>query len=90
MPVSENSARPELSILFIVASLTYPKVLFENPLTLLYLTLLETLPNQDTRIGYIPKGNDHSSGTTVALGFDIGQHSSKDLLTTSLSFWFVK
>ena len=49
------------------------------------LTLLETLPNQDTRIGYIPKGNDHSSGTTVALGFDIGQHSAKDLLKYKFS-----
>ena len=44
------------------------------------LTLLETLPNQDTRIGYVPKGSNHNSGVTVGLGFDIGQHSAQDLL----------
>jgi len=57
----------------------------EKGRTFSLLSLLETLPNQDTRIGYVPKGNDHSSGTTVALGFDIGQHSAKDLLKYKFS-----
>ena len=51
------------------------------------LTLLETLPDQDTRIGYVPKGGsgDHTSGVTVGLGFDIGQHSAQDLLKYKFS-----
>ena len=49
------------------------------------LTLLETLPKQDTRIGYIPKGSKHNSGVTVGLGFDIGQHSPRDLLKFKFS-----
>lgn len=49
------------------------------------LTLLETLPKQDTRIGYIPKGSKHNSGVTVGLGFDIGQHSPQDLLKFKFS-----
>ena len=49
------------------------------------LTLLETLPNQDTRIGYVPKGSNHNSGVTVGLGFDIGQHSAQDLLKFKFS-----